>query len=308
MPAADDHPLRHSQSQLERLAFIDFRAYFLGEVRRSDITERFRIETAAASRDLANYKSAGGMISLDSSTKTYKPDPDFKPLFDHPADRVFSALCQGFGEGVNHSHRPLVPCDIPHQLNTPAIETVAIISRAICQKRAVQIEYSSFSSGPTERVIVPFALANTGSRWHVRAFDRRRGRFSDFVLTRIRNPRELLDSSADEHERGANDIQWNRIVELEIVPHPGSGHKEIIASDYGMQDEVLHVKVRASLAGYFLRQWAVDCSLDHSGGPDAVSDGSNDAVRLWLRNGLSLYGVETAKLAPGYKEPTIGSK
>ena len=81
----------------------------------------------------------------------------------------------------------------------------------------------------------------------------------------------------------------------------GGEHKEIITTDYGMKNGLLVVNVRASLAGYFLRQWAVDCSPDHSGGPDAVKDGSNDAIRLWLRNGAALYGVETAKLAPGYK-------
>jgi hypothetical protein len=32
-----------SQAQRERLAFIEFRAYFLGEVRRADIIVRFAI-------------------------------------------------------------------------------------------------------------------------------------------------------------------------------------------------------------------------------------------------------------------------
>lgn len=303
MPDADDGHLSHSQSQLERMAFIDFRVYFLGEVRRSDITERFKVKEAAASRDLANYKQAGGRITLDGSTKAYRPDPDFSPLFPHPVGRVFSALCQGFGEGSNQGFRSLVPCEIPHQLNTPALETIAIISRAIHQRRIVHIEYSSFTSGRTEREIIPYALANTGTRWHVRAYDRRRNRFTDFVLTRVKNPQEVEGSSIAEHELPANDIQWNRIVELEIVPHPGSRHQEIIATDYGMKNKHLYVNVRACLAGYVLRQWAVDCSPDHSCGPDAVSDGSNDAVRLWLKNSLSLYGVETAKLAPGYRSP-----
>nr|WP_226983857.1 WYL domain-containing protein [Acidithiobacillus ferrooxidans] len=50
------------------------------------------------------------------------------------------------------------------------------------------------SSGLTNREIVPFALADSGSRWHVRAFDRRKGEFRDFVLTRIADARvyELL--------------------------------------------------------------------------------------------------------------------
>ncbi|MDI1300999.1 MAG: WYL domain-containing protein [bacterium] len=303
MPVADDGRTEVSQSQLERLAFIDFRAYFLGEVRRTDIIEQFKVKEAAASRDISKYKERGGRITLDGSTKAYRPDPNFSPLFPHPVERVFSALCQGFGEGSNQNFRPLVPCEIPHQLNTPSLEAIAIISRAIHQRRVVYVEYSSFSSGKTEREIVPHALANTGARWHVRAFDRRRKRFTDFVLTRIRHPVEIGSSPVHDHELSINDHQWNRIVELEIVPHPGSKHQEIIATDYGMKNRHLYVNVRASLAGYFLRQWAVDCSPEHSIGPDAAEDGSNDAVRLWLKNYLALYGVETAKLAPGYKSP-----
>ena len=51
--------------------------------------------------------------------------------------------------------------------------------------RPLQVTYLSVNSGPAKRVIVPVALADNGLRWHVRAYDRQRKRFSDFVLTRI---------------------------------------------------------------------------------------------------------------------------
>ncbi|HQQ63863.1 MAG TPA: WYL domain-containing protein [Pseudomonadales bacterium] len=292
-----------SQTQLERLFFIDFRAYFLGEIRRADITARFGVETAAASRDIALYRERGGKITLENSSKVYLPDADFVPLYTHSVNGVFTALSQGFGEGVHQQFHSLVPCEIPRQLNSPALAVIAAVSRAIHRKTVLQIEYHSFSSGHTTRDIVPLALANTGSRWHVRAYDRRRKRFTDFVLTRIKNPKELPEELVQEHEYLLNDIQWNRIVELEIVPHPASSHPEIIKMDYDMVDGRLEVKVRASLAGYFLRQWDVDCSSDHSRGPRSNGAEGNEAVRLWLKNYLALYGVETAKLAPGYKVP-----
>jgi hypothetical protein len=45
--------------------------------------------------------------------------------------------------------------------------------------------------------------------------------------------------------------------------------------DCPMSDGVLRVRVRVALASYLLRQWLVDCSLDHS------LQGAE--YRLWLR-------------------------
>ena len=62
--------------------------------------------------------------------------------------------------------------------------------------------------------------------------------------------------------------------------------------DYGLHDGVLRLRLRAAIAGYVLRKWSVDCSPDHRlQGPE---------YRLWLKDHLSLYGVETAAFAPGY--------
>lgn len=132
-------------------------------------------------------------------------------------------------------------------------------------------------------------------RWHVRAFDRKRQGFRDFVITRIKHAQELKDSTIESHERSDQDIQWTRIVELDLVPHPDQPYPEISEMDYGMDGGVLKLKIRAAMAGYMLRKWSVDCSADHKlRGPE---------YRLWLRNHLALYGVKSAVLAPGYESP-----
>ena len=107
------------------------------------------------------------------------------------------------------------------------MDVLAPICRAIHAKRPVAIRYHSMSSGESERVIVPFALVDTGLRWHVRAFDRKSGEFRDFVVTRIEAP-TLLDEEPQANERPDNDIQWTRIVELDFVPHPRLERPEII--------------------------------------------------------------------------------
>ncbi len=154
--------------------------------------------------------------------------------------------------------------------------------------------YNSFSSGKSTREIVPFALINNGDRWHVRAYDRMRKGFRDFVLTRIENPSLKENSQPENYEVPSADAYWSRILELELVPHPrrtDEDHK-IIMMDYEFNDGVLKVQVRAALAGYLLRQWCVDCS------PDQSQNG--EEFRLWLKNHPILYGVDSATLAPGY--------
>ncbi|EHM53852.1 hypothetical protein HMPREF9080_01562 [Cardiobacterium valvarum F0432] len=105
------------------------------------------------------------------------------------------------------------------------------------------------SSGESERIIVPFALVDTGLHWHVRAFDRKSGESRDFVLTRIEAP-TLLEEEPQANERPDNDIQWTRIVELDLVPHPRLTRPEIIKMDYGMTDGSIRMRVRAAVAGY----------------------------------------------------------
>lgn len=288
-----------SQAQRERLAYIEFRAYFLGEVRRADLITRFAIATAAATRDIALYRQiSNDNLALDSKTKTYLPQQGFVPVFEHPVDRVLTALTKGFGEGLGGGTKALIACEIPQSLHHPDVALFAPITQAINRRKVVKITYSSFTSGQTEREIVPFALANNGLRWHTRAYDRLRKRFADFVLTRISSSDLLEESRVEDHEEPANDFDWGRIVELELVPHPKMKEQfGVIALDYGMpaNDLVLKVRVRAALAGYFLRQWSVDCSKAHKL--------DSPEIRLWLRNSLALFGVNNASLAPGYEPP-----
>lgn len=259
--------------------------------------DRFGIASAAATRDFAQYRELfPDNLSLDGSSKAYVLGGGFRPAFVHNVERVLMMLSRGFGDGLSQMEDALLPCELPLMLNRPAVDILAPVTRAIHQRKAVRMRYFSHSSGMSEREIVPFALANDGLRWHVRAFDRKSGEFRDFVFTRMEST-ELLDSSPTKHELPAQDIQWNRIVELDIVPHPDREHPEITERDYGMVDGVLHLKLRAAMAGYVLRQWQVDCSADHS-----VEE---KGCRLWLQDVLALYGVKNAMFALGY-QPKIG--
>lgn len=282
--------------QLERLSFIDFRLYFLGELRRADVMNRFGTGPAGATRDIGTYREiAPGNLDFDTASKTYVPSPDFIPLFEHPAQRALMALSRGFGQGFGDDLTPLVRCEFPTTLAQPSMSVVAPVTRAIHRSKALRLAYHSISSGRSEREIVPLALVDTGPRWHVRAFDRKSSEFRDFVFTRMEHP-TILESSPILPEEGVErDIQWNRVIELELVPHPSHPRPEVVRLDYDMPDGVLRVKVRAANVGYILRRWNVDCSPDHSlVGPEYT---------LWLRDPLAIYGASNAVVAPGYRNP-----
>ena len=284
-----------SQAQQERLSHIDFRLRFLGAIGRNDLVSRFGIKTAAATRDITEYKAlAPKNLEYDTKAKIYTRSEPFTPLFDYSRHQALTALAHGFGDDFVAAHRAHIACETPAQLNKPQLDTLSVLTRAIHQKRPVVMTYRSLSSGLTTREITPFVLVDNGLRWHVRAFDRKRSRFTDFVINRISDPKLIPNSKVDEHETKDNDIQWNRIVELEIVPHPRLGFPETIEHEYDMTDGILHVNVRAAVAGYVLRRWNVDCTGDHSlVGPE---------YHLWLKNRQALYGVENLVIAPGYNK------
>lgn len=297
-----------SQVQKERLSHIDFRAYFLGGVGRSDLVSRFGIGEAAATRDITLYRElAPKNLEYDTQVRSYVKSEAFKPLFNYSPSQVLAALSQGFGEDFVGSHKAMIPCATPAELNKPLLPVLAVLTRAIHHKRVVRIQYRSIDSGLSTREIVPFVLVDNGLRWHVRAYDRKREAFIDFVITRITDP-VITDSEPQEHETREADIQWNRIVEMELVAHPKLRHPETIEMDYAMQDGVLKVNVRAAVAGYVLRRWNVDCTEDHSLRGTGNNSQKGAEYHLWLRNRQALYGVQNLVLAPGYMTEAVSGK
>lgn len=283
-----------TQSQRDRLAFLELRLRFVGEFRRQDLVERFGIQAAAATRDIGQYKELGPHnLDYDTKRKVYVRADWFRPVFDFAASRVLTWLSQGFGDGEPMRVRQLVACEGSELSINLDLDMLSVLTRAIHKKAAVEISYRALSSGLTTREIVPFALADNGQRWHVRAFDRRSGDFRDFVLTRIADARSVA-GAVQEHETADQDIQWNRVAEIELVPHPANvQHPDTIEAEYGMENGALRMRVRAAMAGYLMRRWNVDCTEDHS------LKGAE--YHLWLRNRQALYGVTNLVLAPGYE-------
>ena len=281
------------QATRDRIAHIDFTLLFKGEAVRADLVDRFSIAAAQATKDFTMYRElAPGNIEYDQKLKLHKRGEAFEPLFEYDVVRTLATISQGYGDGFTGKVTPPLACEAPVHLNKPSLSIVAKVSEAIHKGKALRITYVSLSSGETTREIVPHTLVDNGLRWHVRGFDRKHGEFRDFVLTRIKAAVVLEDSTLSEAELETQDRQWNRFVELELVPHPRIEHSEAIELDYGMAGGVLKVEIRAAIAGYLLRLWNVDCS--------ETACLSDSHCQLALNNRAALYGVQNLAIAPGY--------
>ena len=286
---------QHSQNQRERLNYLEFRALFTGEVSRIDLTRRFGISEAAATRDLAIYRAeVPGNLVFDASLKLYRIASSFRLRYLEGIEsrQLLRALVQGGGDDFGTICEPFISCELPAQMHVPSAEILGAVSRAIFQNCALRIEYCSATGNHGLREMVPFCLASTGLKWMVRAFCRRNGEFRNFILNRIKSAEFLPGNTPGPAEGREHDDEWNRFLRLELVPHPAAPPEEqaMTELEFKMIEGCYILRVRAALAGFVLRLWSVDCSEGRT----------LTMLPLLLRNRISLHDVDSAKLAPGY--------
>lgn len=284
-----------SYAQRQRLSYIEFCLMFRGHLTRNDLVHRFEVGLSAGTRDLNLYRElAPENLTYDAKQKKYFQTTQFKPVFKHDARTTLVKLANNISDGFDAIGDISFPVDAPSQLNVPDIFVVAKVVQAILNNKAINIIYTSLSSGSKARDIIPHSIVDNGLRWHVRAFDTKTSSFRDFVLTRISKVTIKLEQVVEFFQEKGEDHQWNRTLSLQLVPHPKNVEfPTAIAMDYGMENKVLEIEVRAALVGYLLRRWNVDCT------DEATLEGGE--FQLWLRNSKSIFGAENLTIAPGYK-------
>ncbi|EPJ46831.1 MAG: hypothetical protein OFPII_17600 [Osedax symbiont Rs1] len=279
-----------SQSQHERLVFIDFCLEFFGQVNRAELIDQFSTASASSTRDFTLYKKiAANNLTLVHQTKCYYRTANFKPVFKHPSEQALAKLCAGYGSSIMAKESANY-CFDAIRLIHPRSDILAQLMRAISARQAISCDYVSLSSGAGERQLVPHALVNNGHRWHVRAFDRKSAQFRDFVCRRFLKI-SLIDEPISTVEEQGCDQQWQSILPLQIIPHPNIAHSAAIELDYAMLDGMLELPVRAAIVGYLTQQWRIDCSkeyrLDHN------------QYHLALKNRELLEQIDQLNLIPG---------
>ncbi|WMO15279.1 WYL domain-containing protein [Pseudoalteromonas piscicida] len=243
----------------ERLSFIDFYVFFLGKIGRKDLIERFGISAPAATRDFRLYNEiAPNNLIYRPNERAYVKADEFKLLTPPSVEKCLSTLSFGFGdfEAIDSS---LGICE-SSILGAPNLQTLAVVTRTIHNKKSIKIKYFSHTSGESLKEIVPHTLVNTGMRWHCRAWDRDKQRFSDFVINRIIDTFEdNLTPESKGHELKVEDKEWNTKITLVLVPHPRlAGKSKPIELDYNMSKGQIKVESRLATASYLLVGWDVD--------------------------------------------------
>src|ERR1700730_18350681 len=77
-------PLRWSVER--RLAFIEERLFWLGEVNRTDLVRRFGVSMSQASADIARYLAHDPPgVTYDKSAKRYVAGEEFRPVLAPPS-------------------------------------------------------------------------------------------------------------------------------------------------------------------------------------------------------------------------------
>ncbi|PYE30809.1 WYL domain-containing protein [Idiomarina fontislapidosi] len=277
--------------QKELLAHIEFIGRFYGVVSRADLVKRFDISEASATRTFQLYHSiAPDNLIYRPNIRRYEWQDNASPVIEVSINKCLSTLTDGFGDSFAHATDN--PFAVKNSLFHVNLDILAGITRAIKRKYPITINYLSKSSpqGAT-RQIVPHSIADSGLRWHVRAFDRKRNEFRDFVINRVSALSPCKSHEILPHEERAVDDAWNTIVELELQPHPRLGKvATMIEFEYQMVSGILKKRIRQALAGYLLDSWNIDSS------PDASLTGQH--ILLHLKNSQQL-NFSSKRLAPG---------
>lgn len=250
-----------------RLAFIEERLFWLGEVNRTDLVRRFGVSMGQASTDIARYlaHSPAG-VAYDKRAKRYVAAASFRPVLAPPDAARFLGELRLVEAGLLPVELTLLGAAPPFDATPlPERKIEAFVLRAVLtairKRLALSVTYQSMSRAePLSRVIEPHALAHDGFRWHTRAFDRETGKFRDFVLGRISKPKLVGETQSEPGE----DHDWRSFVTLEIAPHPGltSAQAKAIALDYGIVKDTAKLQVRRALLFYALRRLGLDLRPD----------------------------------------------
>jgi predicted DNA-binding transcriptional regulator YafY len=245
----------------QRVAFAARRLYWDGSINRDDLMRRFGVSANQATTDLARLREQyPDGLGYDTVARRYRALPGFLPAEADPARllRELRLIAEGHldPQDATLATPPILAiAELPERSVDAA--TLRAVLAGIRERQALTARYVSFQRpGERQRTLSPHALVFDGFRWHVRAHDAGDDAFKDFVIARLSHA-----APAGAWQRHpAEDADWNRMVRLEIAPHPGldAHQRRVIARDYGMDArQRLRLKVRQAVLFYVRRRFGL---------------------------------------------------
>jgi hypothetical protein len=242
-----------------RLEFIDFRLYWEGRIRRSDLTEFFGISVPQASLDLARYQAlVPGNVSYDGSEKYYVSTDEFRPALISPLSNSYLSELLSVAMELRSKDESFIGWFpdvgmVPLSKRWIDPTVLAQVLKAIRFNHDLQINYQSMTRGESAvRWLSPHALGFDGFRWHIRAYCHTRSGFRDFLFSRISSITSERQSTTDR----SLDTAWNHNVVVKIGPHPllSDAQRRAVEIDYEMTSGVASIETRVTLLFYLLRR------------------------------------------------------
>lgn len=247
----------------ERLRVLEMLLWWRGWVGRGDLLERFGISAAQASSDFQRYLDLNGRaVSYQTSRKRYEAGENFACVLHEPVlEEAVAVFFQGSVAAKNQSGRSERASEKISILALPRRVAPAHLCRrvfvALLAEQRLRVRYHSLSSGTDSwRYLRPGALAWDGRRWAVRAWCENRQEWRDFVLGRI-SEAEWPEPSRD---RLPPDEEWEtwETVRLRINPELDEQARVALKMDYGLDGEVMELRVRRAMKGYLLAEMFID--------------------------------------------------
>jgi hypothetical protein len=160
-----------------------------------------------------------------------EPTVRFNPVFEHSADFGLDWFSEGYGVSLHLKSQRTVPCEAASDLVLSDLEKLNVLIRAISGRKQFKVNYLSLNPGSSTKTLSLFALAETGQRWHLSAYECQPKRFADFSITRIIKAK-ILEIDIILNQRIEDYVQWGRVARLELVPHPGVEHPEVFEATF----------------------------------------------------------------------------
>lgn len=243
-----------------RWEFIEFCLNWEGKVGRKRLQEAFSISPQQATNDLNGYADlAPANMHYDPRQKTYVRSEKFSPVLseDDPhnylnylIDRLQNPTSRDNWIDYTYRLEGIVPRR--RQVSGAVIRE---ITKGLREGRLVSAKYVSLTSESQtqEKEIVPVAMGYDGHRWHVRAYNISKDRFSDYVLSRFASvhAKEIYPDILPD------DADWSETVEIHLKPNSelSEERRNAIEFEYDMTNGELVLNVKRAMLFYHLRHY-----------------------------------------------------
>ncbi|MEZ9140512.1 MULTISPECIES: helix-turn-helix transcriptional regulator [unclassified Shewanella] len=250
-------PVNISVARESRFKAIEILAYWEGAVNATRLSKLFGVTVGNITKDMVNYRELyPDNLAYNKTQKRFEPTDKFRSQHTDSKWNEYELFVSYYANIYRENFWSSSALELgPSSRFNAEPEIVRAVSQAISGKQSLKIEYFSMTSPKgSKRAIHPFAIANSGLRWHCRAYDELRGEFRDFHLGRITKARVSATSNID----NSHDKAWHLNVELIIGTHPelSPEQRKVIMMEHG-GGKTFTIAVRASMVEYTLQNYLI---------------------------------------------------